>query len=299
MTEPGMNVHDRAPLEYRQVDVFASRPYTGNPLAVVPDAPGLTAAQMLAITQELRHFEAVFLRTDEAGVVTARVFDLLGELEFAGHPLLGAAAVLHERDGSADPRRWVLGLPGRDVGVSTRRTATGFHAELDQGAPAFLGTVPDEDRAEVAAALNLPVRALADLPLQVVSTGLRYLVVPVVAGLADARIVRPDFAELVARYGAQYAYVLDVDALEGRHWNNDGVLEDVATGSAAGCVGAYLARHGVVPVGEELVLRQGRFTGRPSLLSVLPQGSPDALHDVRVGGHVSMVARGILDDLPG
>jgi len=52
-------------------------------------------------------------------------------------------------------------------------------------------------------------------------------------------------------------------------------------------------------VGEELVLRQGRFTGRPSLLSVLPQGSPDALHDIRVAGHVSMVARGSLDVLPG
>ncbi|MEU2202274.1 PhzF family phenazine biosynthesis protein [Isoptericola sp. NPDC019482] len=300
MTGPGKNVHDRAPLEYRHVDVFSSRPYTGNPLAVFPDAPGLTAAQMLAITQELRHFEAVFLRAGGAGGgVTARVFDLFGELEFAGHPLLGAAAVLHERDGSADPRRWALELPGRTVAVSTRRAAAGYHAELAQGAPTFLGTVPDDDRAQVAAALNLSVRALADLPLQVVSTGLRYLVVPVVAGLGEARIARTDFADLVARYGAQYAYVLDVDALEGRHWNNDGVLEDVATGSAAGCVGAYLARHGLAPVGEELVLRQGRFTGRPSLLSVLPQGSPDALHDVRVGGHVSMVARGSLDVLPG
>ncbi|MFE5336499.1 PhzF family phenazine biosynthesis protein [Isoptericola sp. NPDC056573] len=300
MTRAGENVHDRAPLSYRHVDVFAARAYTGNPLAVFPHAPGLTATQMLAITQELRHFEAIFLRTDDREeAVAARVFDLFGELEFAGHPLLGAAAVLHERDGSAGPRRWSLRLPTRTVEVSTRPTATGYHAELDQGAPAFLATVPPEDRAEVAAALNLPAGALADLPLQVVSTGLRYLVVPVVDGLAQARIVRPDFAELLARYGAQYAYVLDVDALEGRHWNNDGVLEDVATGSAAGCVGAYLARHGVVPVGEELVLRQGRFTGRPSLLSVLPQGSPDALRDVRVGGAVSMVARGTLDALPG
>lgn len=295
----GTTVQDRAPVEYRHVDVFASQPYTGNPLAVVADDPGLTAAQMLAITQELRHFEAVFLRESDDGTVVTRVFDLFGELEFAGHPLLGAGAVLHERDGSAGPRTWALRLPGRVVEVSTRPTATGYHAELAQGAPAFLGTVPDGDRAEVAAALHLPERALADLPLEVVSTGLRYLVVPVVAGLAEARIVRQDLAELLARYGAQYAYVLDVGALEGRHWNNDGVLEDVATGSAAGCVGAYLARHGVVPVGEELVLRQGRFTGRPSLLSVRPLGSPDALHDVRVGGHVSMVARGVLDVLPG
>lgn len=86
---------------------------------------------------------------------------------------------------------------------------------------------------------------------------------PVVSGPAGARIVRGAFGELVGRYGAQFAYVLDVKGLEGRHWNNDGVLEDVATGSA----GAYLARHRVVPVGEEFVLRQWRLTGRPSLLA--------------------------------
>jgi trans-2,3-dihydro-3-hydroxyanthranilate isomerase len=159
--------------------------------------------------------------------------------------------------------------------------------------------VPDADRADVAAALHLPAGALADLPLQVVSTGLRYLVVPVVGGLAEARIVRTDFADLLGHYGAQFVYVLDVQAREGRTWNNDGVLEDVATGSAAGCVGAYLARHGVVPVDEDFVLRQGRFVGRPSRLVVRPQGRPDALHNVRVGGGVSMVARGTLDTLPG
>ncbi|MFF5471385.1 PhzF family phenazine biosynthesis protein [Streptomyces achromogenes] len=287
------------PLHYRHVDVFAARAYTGNTLAVFPDTHGLSAAQMLTITQELRHFETIFLGgADKAHHVTARVFDLCEELDFAGHPVLGAAAVLHERDGAPGPLRWTFRLTGRTVEVSTRRTTAGYHAALDQGAPAFLATVPARDRTEVAAALNLPGRALADLPLRVVSTGLRYLIVPVVAGLAEAKIVRSDFAELAGRYGAQFAYVLDVEAFEGRHWNNDGVLEDIATGSAAGCVGAYLARHRVVPVEEEFALRQGRFAGRPSTLTVLPQGRPDALRNIRVGGDVSMVARGSLDSLP-
>jgi hypothetical protein len=93
-------------LRYRHVDVFADRPYTGNSLAVFPDASGLTGAQMLAITQELRHFETVFLSDVEASAdVTARVFDLFEELDFAGHPVLGAAAVLHERAGGAGTRR--------------------------------------------------------------------------------------------------------------------------------------------------------------------------------------------------
>ncbi|MFI6517706.1 PhzF family phenazine biosynthesis protein [Spirillospora sp. NPDC050679] len=287
------------PLSYRHVDVFAAKAFTGNSLAVFPESPDLSAARMLAITQELRHFETIFLSgSGEAGEVRARVFDLFEELDFAGHPVLGAAAVLHERDGDSGMRHWRFRLRHRTVAVTTRRTAAGYHAELDQGRPEFLATVPARSRGEIAAALRLPEPALADLPLEVVSTGLRYLVVPVVAGLAEAKIVRDDFADLIGRHGAQFAYLVDVEALEGRHWNNDGVLEDVATGSAAGCVGAYLAKHRIVPVEEGFPLRQGRFTGRPSLLTVLPQGRPEDLHNVRVGGEVSMVARGTLDTLP-
>jgi trans-2,3-dihydro-3-hydroxyanthranilate isomerase len=287
------------PLSFRHVDVFAAKAFTGNSLAVFPETPGLSTAQMLAITQELRHFETIFLSgSGEAGEVVARVFDLFEELDFAGHPILGAAAVLHERDGDPGMRRWRFHLSKKTVTVTTYRTAAGYHAELDQGKPNFLPSIPTQSRSEVAAALCLPEQALADLPLEVVSTGLRYLIVPVAGGLAEAKIVRSDFADLIARHGAQFAYLVDVEALEGRHWNNDGVLEDVATGSAAGCVGAYLAKHHIVPVDEAFVLRQGRFTGRPSLLTVLPQGHPEDLRSVRVGGEVTMVARGTLDTLP-
>ncbi|GGZ21504.1 PhzF family phenazine biosynthesis protein [Streptomyces nitrosporeus] len=308
------------PLGYRHVDVFAGKAFTGNSLAVFPESPGLSSARMLAISQELRHFETIFLSgakvpgeaggagepggPGEPGEVHARVFDLFEELPFAGHPVLGAAAVLHERAGDHEHagdvgvRHWRFRLPHKTVPVTTRRTTAGYHAALDQGKPEFLGSVPEQDRPEIAAALSLPEGTLAGLPLEVVSTGLRYLIVPVVGGLSGARIVRGDFAELIARHGAQFAYLVDVEALEGRHWNNDGVLEDVATGSAAGCAGAYLARHRIVPAGKGFTLRQGRFTGRPSLLDVLPQGRPEDLRNVRVGGEVTMVARGILDTLP-
>ncbi|MFF2525298.1 PhzF family phenazine biosynthesis protein [Streptomyces liangshanensis] len=323
------------PVGYRHVDVFATGPYTGNSLAVfgadgdLPDGdlPGgdpsggdprrdPTAGQLLAITQEVRHFESVFLAPpDAAGVVPARVFDLFGELDFAGHPVLGAAAVLHERAGGAGPRRWTFRLPGATVGVTTTPSEAGFTALLDQGPPRFLGEVPAADRPAIAAALSLPAGVLAGLPLEVVSTGLAYLIVPVTSGLPGAGIAHPGFGALLARYGARFAYLLDLGAyggtegrggtrqgrdrpLEGRSWNNDGVLEDVATGSAAGCVGAYLARHGLVPPDAEFTLAQGRFAGRPSLMRVTPQGPRDALVNVRVGGEVAFVAAGRLDRLP-
>ncbi|WP_433518037.1 PhzF family phenazine biosynthesis protein [Nonomuraea sp. CA-143628] len=288
---------------YYHVDVFSDRPFTGNSLAVFVDPPPLGESQMARLTQELRHFETIFVRTTDApDVVHARVFDLMGELDFAGHPVLGAAAVLHERAGVAygEERHWSFTLGARHVDVTTRGDTAGqVSALLDQGRPELLPpTVP---RDPVAAALGLTAADLDDtLPPEVVSTGLRYLVVPVRDAdvLARARITHPDFEGFLGGYGAQYVYVLDARAIEGRHWNNDGVLEDVATGSAAGCVAAYLMRHGRARDGQELSLAQGRFTGRPSRIAITAYGRPDAVERVTVGGGVSMVATGTLRALP-
>ncbi len=119
-------------------------------------------------------------------------------------------------------------------------TGGGYSGWLDQGAPEFLGTF--DDGAQIAAAFNLAPHDLdGDLPMEVVSTGLRYLIVPVGPGaLARARISL-DITELLHGIGAQFAVLLDESAVEVRHWNNDGILEDVATGSAAGTIGAYRA----------------------------------------------------------
>ncbi|MCO2363366.1 PhzF family phenazine biosynthesis protein, partial [Pseudomonas aeruginosa] len=81
---------------YWQVDVFAERPLTGNGLAVFDDASALDDAAMQAWTRELRQFESIFLLPgDDPRAFRARIFTLEEELPFAGHPLLGAAALLH------------------------------------------------------------------------------------------------------------------------------------------------------------------------------------------------------------
>src|SRR5882672_8142097 len=109
-----------SPLAYHHVDVFAARPFTGNSLGVFPAAADLTPEQMLAITQEMRHFESVFLAPlASAGEYRVRVFDLMEELDFAGHPLIGAACVLHAGTASPEPQRWTLHLNARTVTVRT------------------------------------------------------------------------------------------------------------------------------------------------------------------------------------
>lgn len=286
-------------MRYHHVDVFTGRPYGGNSLAVFPDADALSGSQMQAITRELRHFESVFLIRDGATERTrrARVFDLAEELDFAGHPLIGAAAVLHALYGTADREAWSLRLPARTVEIATERLGPGRYASLlDQGAAAFLGR-PDPHGLAALFALE-PADLDPALPPEVVSTGLRYLVLPVRGdALARARVTAPLDGPL-ARLGAQFAYLLDAAALEGRHWNNDGILEDTATGSGAGCAAAYLRRHGRIGAGERPLLHQGRFTGRPGEMTVSADGHGRDISSVRVGGGVVLVADGCLHELP-
>jgi trans-2,3-dihydro-3-hydroxyanthranilate isomerase len=289
--------------EFHHVDVFTASAYAGNSLAVFVDPPPLTTGQMRRITGELRHFETIFVRTG-ADAVPARVFDLLDELDFAGHPVLGAAAVLHNL-GDTPPeveRRWTFTLAAGTVVVSTRGHVDGHvSALLDQGRPEVVSRPAAADRPAIAEALGLTGADLDEsLPPEVLSTGLRYLVVPVrdAAALAAARISHPAFDRFLAGLGAQFAYVLDATALEGRHWNNDGLLEDVATGSAAGCVAAYLMRHGRADHGVELSLAQGRFVGRPSRIAITAYGTAEAVERVTVGGDVTVVGTGRLHTLP-
>jgi trans-2,3-dihydro-3-hydroxyanthranilate isomerase len=280
-------------MRFSHVDVFADRPLTGNGLVVFFDTEDLSAADMQALTREMRQFESIFLTRKHE----ARIFSAVRELDFAGHPILGAAAALHDADaGAPDRATWTIRLGGRDVAVATaRRSSGGYTARMDQGTPAFGAALTRPEAEAVLAALNLPPDAAAgDLRPQVVSTGLRYLIVPVRSGLEDARIVAPDFAGLIAQHGAQFAYVLDPGTREARHWENDGSVEDVATGSAAGPAGAYRVRHGRARPGETIVVGQGRFLGRPSAIHVTVRGRPDAIERVEVAGPVAMVASGRL-----
>jgi trans-2,3-dihydro-3-hydroxyanthranilate isomerase len=185
------------------------------------------------------------------------------------------------------------------VSVETSATSNGYSASMDQGKPAFLTSMPDLAHVKLAQALNLVENDLSPgHPCEVVDTGLRYLIVPLKRGLERAHIVDRNFAAFLATFDAQFAYLFDVANFEGRHWNNDGVVEDIATGSAAGTVGAYALRHGLVQPDEEFVLHQGRFAGRPSQIRVCASGSSSSVRRVVVGGDVAMVGYGQLHHAP-
>ncbi len=110
-----------ADLSFLHVDVFAPMPFSGNSLAVFPDGRGLRTGQMAEGTRELGHFDSVFLVSgDEPNSVRARVFDLLEELDFAGHPILGAACVLHHLHGGGRREHWNNDSGLEDVATGSR-----------------------------------------------------------------------------------------------------------------------------------------------------------------------------------
>jgi PhzF family phenazine biosynthesis protein len=116
--------------------------FSGNSLTVFFDAGSLHRSQMMTTTQEMGHFESIFL-SPAAGPNTfdAHVFDLIDELDFAGHPPLGAVAVLHSCLNTGNQAVWTFQLRAKTVNVIAERVGDGFHALLDQGRPEF-PTVP-------------------------------------------------------------------------------------------------------------------------------------------------------------
>ncbi|MFV1940747.1 PhzF family phenazine biosynthesis protein [Pseudomonas luteola] len=279
-----------SPLVYWHVDVFANRPLAGNGLAIFPDASGLPVSTQQKLTQELRQYESIFLEPRaQANTFGARIFTMEEELPFAGHPLIGAAALLHHQHGQAEQETWRIELSEKTVTLMTHRAATGYYAEMDQGLAQW-GCQLDQAQSQwFAHAFSLRLRDLdADYPPMVVSTGLPYLILPVKGSqLGRARIAAQDLEARLHGIGAAFVYVLDVERGEGRSWDNAGLVEDIATGSAAGAAAAYLVRHGCQGTGKPFVIHQGGFTGRPSQMDV----SVDEQGAVRVGGHVHLLSR--------
>jgi len=284
-------------LKYHHVDVFSSKPLSGNGVTVFRLRESLPAAVMQELTREMRQFESIFvLQEARSQTVRAWVFTMEEELDFAGHPVLGAAAALHEETmaGIRDVS-WTFQLNKKSFPVQTTRQGSHYRAEMDQGVCNFGAVLSAQESVAFLDALNLGRDHLLDqFPLQIASTGLPYLLVPVDRDLDAARIVKPEFEKQLARFGAKFVYVFDLNRKEGRTWDNDGRVEDIATGSAAGPAGAYLVARGLASSGQTIEISQGRFVGRPSCLFVVAEKDDQGRINVKVAGEASLFARGQL-----
>jgi trans-2,3-dihydro-3-hydroxyanthranilate isomerase len=276
------------------VDVFATRPLTGNGLTVFLGTDDWSAPVMQRLTQEMKQFESIFLSAITSTGARARVFTVEEELPFAGHPVLGAAAVLHRiRTPEAHASSWILKLPSAEIPVSTKKLGSHYLAEMNQGPAISGGAIAPAELQPILARLGLISKDLPDgASAQIISTGLPYLILPVrPEALARAAINGPDLEILLAALGAKFVLVLDVAGREVRTWDNLGRVEDVATGSAAGPAAAYLFSRGLADPNLPVELAQGGFAGRPSKIRV----GRDTFDRLLVSGEVWPVTHGFLD----
>jgi trans-2,3-dihydro-3-hydroxyanthranilate isomerase len=290
--------HVRIP--FRMVDVFTDRPFAGNPLCVIPEPVDASVDLMQAIAREVGFSETTFVTSFGRDRYAMRIFTPDHELPFAGHPSLGTAFVMVSEGRVTSPLTQVVEAGEFAITVDVEDGS----ARMRQQAPAFGDVLDAAGRAALASAVGLSEADLVpDLPVQVVSTGLGHLTLPVGDPAAVVR-ASPDRDALTPLLravdsDAVYVFALVEASASGSHAKARlfapvaGVEEDPATGSAAGPLGAYLVHHGVIPPGR-LTIAQGVEMGRPSTLIV--DVEPDAgTLAVSVEGGVRSVADGWFD----
>jgi trans-2,3-dihydro-3-hydroxyanthranilate isomerase len=292
--------------EYAQVDVFAEQALQGNALAIITDAGGLSTVQMQAIARETNLCETTFILPRPAEVerehgIRVRIFTVREELDFAGHPTLGTASWLHLNHPvfrGADTITLDLRVGPIPVSFSAQQNGPGVYGTMRQNDPVF-GTI--HSPAAIAAALGLSVDDLAPtLPIQPVSTGMAFCIVPLRSLEVAARlsIPQPLAQAYLANTDAKFFHCITrASAGTGADWHARMQFyngEDPATGSASGCTIAYLVRHSLAASGQPIVLEQGVEMLRPSRIYVQATLLDDRVCDVRVGGRTIPIASGRL-----
>jgi len=259
-------------MKYYHVDVFTDKPYSGNGLTVFNDTHKLEKSLMQTITKEMRQFESIFLSKIYSNTFRAFIFTMEEELGFAGHPVIGAAAVIHDLySKEKDQNTWTIQLNAKSVVVKTVRYDSYYSAQMNQGKAEFGTILTKEQEQDFLSYLNLSNEdKFATLPFQVVTTGLPYLILPIdKKALSKVKVIVPDLANKLEQINAKFFYILNVENIQGRTWDNFGLVEDIATGSAAGPVGAYLVKNNLANLDEQIILKQGDFLERPSKIKIV------------------------------
>lgn len=268
-------------------DVFTDTMLQGNGLTVVFPEAGLQDSLMLAITRELRQYETIFL-FPEGLSLPSRIFTCDGELPFAGHPLLGAAAVIHHLEQGARAERVLnISLPDHVLPLCSRRTAAGFRVSMNQGRARVVSTADDQQLDRILSQLSIGRSELSpSCPPEVVSTGLSYLLLGITSDISEVRITGPLLEQALRECGADFLYFFDPQTCEGRTWDNLGRFEDAGTGSAAGPLCDYLVRHGFFGGEEQIIVHQGQYVSRPCTIygRVLSDKTVEIQADVVITG---------------
>jgi trans-2,3-dihydro-3-hydroxyanthranilate isomerase len=284
------------------LDVFATGKYTGNQLAVCLDAGDLTEVQMQQIAREINFSETTFVTSREPvnGGYNTRIFTPTTELPFAGHPTLGTAFTIQQEMIKDAVERVNLNYQVGQIPVDFNY----LNGEPDilwmhQQQPKFYDAV---DAEMLAAVIRVsPTDIDARYPIEPISTGLPFIIVPLktVAAVSQAKLNLELYALSVANLPAQAILVFCPETIDPSRQLHVrvftecfGIPEDPATGSANGCLAAYLAKYQYFGSPNiDITVEQGIEMGRASLLHLRANYTPTNC-PVSIGGKVINIAKG-------
>ena len=287
------------------LDVFTETKYAGNQLAVVRNAAALSATEMQYIAREMNYSETTFILSDQQvkGGYDVRIFSIDEELPFAGHPTLGTAFVIQQ---------YLIGEKVEEVKLNLGVGQIPVSFSYDGGQPDILWMKQVAplfgakfEAVQVAAALNIdPSMIDSRYPIQEVSTGLPFIIVPLISldAVKTSNVDRVGYLKLIDQAEAKSVFVFCPETYQPGNQINarmfddyHGIAEDPATGSANGCLAAYLVKYRYFGDSSiDLRVEQGYEIGRPSLLMLKAAEQGDGQISVEVGGKVFMVATGEL-----
>lgn len=288
------------PLTFYLVDVFAEDKYAGNQLAVFREAGGLSDKEMQQIAREMNFSETTFILSDTPrdGGYDVRIFTPVAEVPFAGHPTLGTGYVIrHEIIGDSEADV-ILNLKAGRIPVTSGEPGVLW---MKQNRPEFGPTI---DPAEVADVLGLDSSDIdTRLPVQEVSTGLWFVIVPLktLDAAKRARTAKEKYFHLFQDGHVDGVLVFCPETYcDGNDLNVRvfvpayGIEEDPATGSGNGCLASYLVKQRYFGTDRiDVRVEQGYEIGRPSRLYLRAHYDGNRIH-VQIGGRVFAIAKGSL-----
>jgi trans-2,3-dihydro-3-hydroxyanthranilate isomerase len=284
------------------LDVFATGKYTGNQLAVCLEAGELTDLQMQQIAREINFSETTFVTSVEPvnGGYNTRIFTPTTELPFAGHPTLGTAFAIQQEIVKDSVERVNLNYQVGQIPVDLNYVDGAVDILwMHQQQPKFYDAV---DAEMLAAVIGVnPTDIDARYPIEPISTGLPFIVVPLktMAAVSQAKLNLDLYAKSVANLPAQAILVFCPETIDPNRQLHVrvftecfGIPEDPATGSANGCLAAYLAKYNYFGSSTlDITVEQGIEMGRASLLYLRADYTP-ANCPVSIGGRVINIAKG-------
>lgn len=286
-------------LRMSQWDVFSSQPLEGNSLAVFSDARGLSDAEMQSLAREMNLSETTFVfprdpETEREKGVRVRIFTVHEELPFAGHPTLGTAFALR---GNTSTNLVNLDLNVGKVPVQFEDSPhQATFAEMTQADPVF-GVQHNGEAVARATGLSL-TDFDSSLPIETVSTGIPFTVVPLksLSVIQNLCLNLHASDEYLQKTGGKFFYFVSRETLDSAAHLHARMLfyngEDPATGSAAGCTAAWMVAHGVASPDLRVLIEQGIEMQRPSRIFVRASKRDNRIVNVRVGGNAVEVIRG-------